>query len=106
MMSDSRLSDARILRRVLGGERGAFRVVVERYAGVVHGVAYARLGNHDDADDAMQEVFLRAFRSLDTLRRPRSLGAWLVTMVKNHCTDLQRRQAREGAAKEAKLPLS
>lgn len=101
MMKDSGLSDAGILRLVLGGERGAFRVVVERYAGVVHGVAYARLRNHDDADDATQEVFLRAFQSLHKLRRPRSVGPWLVTMVKNHCVDVLRKRAREGAAKDA-----
>ena len=58
-------SDALVVQEVLSGERDAFSVLVRRYMPAVHALAFAHTGNHADADDVVQETFLKAYTSLD-----------------------------------------
>ncbi len=48
-------TDASVVRRVLAGHRAEFGLLVERYLPMVYAAAYARLGNHADAEDAAQQ---------------------------------------------------
>jgi len=91
----SRDSDSSVIRAVLGGNRGAFRVLVERYGGLVQGVAYAHLGNHAEAEDVTQETFIRLYQLLDRIVWQRSIGPWLVRVARNACIDLARKKGRE-----------
>ncbi|HXK94777.1 MAG TPA: sigma factor, partial [bacterium] len=58
------VDDALYVRRVLEGDRDAFRVLVERYSGLVYRIAYSMLGNAEGAKDVVQEVFYRVFKGL------------------------------------------
>jgi len=91
----SRNSDSSVIRRVLGGNVGAFRVLVERYGGLVQGVAYAHLGNHAEAEDVTQETFIRLYQLLDRIAWQRSIGPWLVRVARNVSIDLARKKGRE-----------
>jgi RNA polymerase sigma-70 factor (ECF subfamily) len=84
--------DATLVQRTLAGESAAFTALYERYRSAVYTHAYYRLHNAADAEDALQEVFQRAYLRLDTFERTRSLRAWLLTIATNYCTDMLRRR--------------
>ncbi|HUW62708.1 MAG TPA: sigma-70 family RNA polymerase sigma factor [Candidatus Bathyarchaeia archaeon] len=93
-------SDRYVIRKVLGGNLGAFRVLVDRYGGVVHGVAYARLRNVADAEDIAQETFIRFYQQLDQMARRKRIGPWLVRVARNVSVDLVRKRGRDSALAE------
>jgi len=74
------------------GDRAAFARLYERFAPVVHGVLLARVGR-TDADDLVQEVFLAAWRRLDSLREAGAFGGWVCAMARHSAAT-----ARRGAA--------
>lgn len=94
-------SDGAAVRKVLQGNQGAFRVLVERYSGVVHGVAYAHLRNAADAEDIVQETFTRLYQHLDRMAHYKRVGPWLVNVARNVSVDLVRKRGRESAAMKA-----
>ncbi len=94
------LRNARAVRQVRAGDRAAFRELVERYARSVQWVAYAHLGNHEEAEDVCQDTFLKAFESLDSLRQASKIGSWLLTLARNRARDILRRRATEAAHRE------
>ena len=61
----------------LGGQTGAFDVIVERHRRAVYQLCYRFVGNHEDASDLSQDVFLRAYRGLANFRGGSALGTWL-----------------------------
>lgn len=76
-------SDAAVVRRVLGGDVEAFGLIVDRYHPRALKVATAVLGDSDDAEDAVQEAFVRAFRALASYAERERFGAWLMRIVVN-----------------------
>ncbi|MCC6491021.1 MAG: sigma-70 family RNA polymerase sigma factor, partial [Candidatus Hydrogenedentes bacterium] len=75
--------DAHLVAQVLAGTPDAFSVLVERYLGLAHAVAYACSLSREDAEDIVQESFLKAFRSLHGLREPARFASWLTRIVHN-----------------------
>lgn len=73
--------DQRIVDAVLGGDRDAFRAVVEREAGTVIAACARILGDRAEAEDAAQEAFVIAYRSLSTWRGEGPLGGWLTRIA-------------------------
>lgn len=59
------------------GDRQAFGRLVARYERAVYATAFRRLGNHAEATELCQEVFIQALRKIDQLRDPRCFGGWL-----------------------------
>jgi RNA polymerase sigma factor (sigma-70 family) len=85
-------SDEQLVSLFRAGSDDAFRVIHERYQGRL--LAYARQmlrGSGGDAEDALQDVFVRAFRSLRSSNRPILLRAWLYRIAHNRCIDELRR---------------
>lgn len=76
-------SDALIVERVLAGDIDAFRALVDRYSDRLHHFCRARLGDDEDAEDAVQDVFVRAFRSLRSFDPSRNWASWLFTIAAN-----------------------
>jgi RNA polymerase sigma-70 factor (ECF subfamily) len=95
MFHIGKLSDADVVERVLAGKTEAFEILVVRYMGAVQAVAYAHTGNHTDAEDVVQDVFLRAFKSLDGLRTPSKFRSWLMTITRNTARNHLRKSGRE-----------
>ncbi len=98
-------SDEAIVAAVLAGNTDAFSVLVTRYRDVYTRFAVRMLGSLEDADDALQSAFVRAYRKLDRCRDPERFGAWLYQIVINECRTLssrrerrERRLVREGEA--------
>ena len=78
-------SDGAVVRRVLAGDRGAYASLVERYRDRLGRYATRMLGNVADAEDALQETFVRGFRSLGRCTEPERFGAWLFGILVNRC---------------------
>jgi RNA polymerase sigma-70 factor (ECF subfamily) len=71
------MHDRAIVDAVLAGERDVYRLLVERESGAVIGVCLRVLGDPDEAQDAAQDAFVRAFRSLAGYRGDGTFGAWV-----------------------------
>jgi len=64
-----------------GGDQDAFSLLVQRFQRDVYGKAYSILRNHQDADDVVQETFLRVYRALPGFRFESSFRTWLITIA-------------------------
>jgi RNA polymerase sigma-70 factor, ECF subfamily len=93
-------SDDELVRRFVGGERGAFDVLVTRHERRVYNLAYRMLGRRDDALDATQETFLACYRKLSGFRGQAAFTTWLHRVALNICYDALRRRSREEPARE------
>jgi len=79
------LDDAGLVEACLANQPGAFDLIVERHRRCVYQLCYRFVGNHEDASDLSQDVFLRAFRCLRTFRGQSSLSTWLYRIGVNVC---------------------
>jgi RNA polymerase sigma-70 factor, ECF subfamily len=86
------MTDQELVLRSLDGDHQAFTELVERYQQAVFNLSYRMLGDSFEAEDAAQEVFLRAYRHLRRYDLERSLKTWLLAIASNHCIDRLRRQ--------------
>ncbi|HET9948248.1 MAG TPA: sigma-70 family RNA polymerase sigma factor [Longimicrobiales bacterium] len=80
-------TDAQVVRDVLAGDRDAYRLLVRRYADVLHGHALRMSGSADEAADLVQRALVKGFRKLHTCRDPERVGAWLFRILANLCKD-------------------
>ncbi len=87
-------ADALIVERVLAGDVEAFATLVERYRDRCARYAMHMLGNREDADEVMQDAFVRAYRSLGRCEDPERFGAWLFRILVNRCRTAGARRAR------------
>jgi RNA polymerase sigma-70 factor (ECF subfamily) len=86
--SMQRLSDAELVRRGLLREEAALRALVRRYEQPVFALCFRMLGHRHDAEDAAQEVLVRAVRSLHRWDSDRPMRPWLLTIAANRCRTL------------------
>jgi RNA polymerase sigma-70 factor (ECF subfamily) len=80
-----RLDEHELVAACLQGRPGAFDLIVERHRRSVYQVCYRFVGNHEDASDLSQDVFLRAYRGLRNFRGGSSLATWLYRIGVNVC---------------------
>src|SRR3954465_3761897 len=81
---------AAVLARARQGDSEAFRALVERHSRSVFRLAYRMTGNEHDAEDVVQESFLRAYRQLGRFESRADFGTWLYRIVANCSVDLMR----------------
>ena len=94
--------DSELLTRVKAGDDQAFAELYSLHGRLVHSVALRLLGNHHDAEDVTQQVFVSAWNSRDSLREGvGSLAGWLVTITRRRCADLAAARARTSRTEEA-----
>lgn len=84
------LSDEAAVLAVRAGNRDEFRVLVEKYSRAVFRLAYRMTGNEQDAEDVVQEAFLRAFKQLNRYESRSSFSTWLYRIAANYSLDLIR----------------
>ncbi len=87
-------TDAEIVTRVLNGDVDAYAVLVARYRDRYARYALHMLGNREDAEEALQDAFTRAYRSLARCEDPERFGAWLFRILVNRCRTLGARRGR------------
>ncbi len=81
----TQLDEAALVAECLAGTPGAFDLIVERYRRPIYQMCYRFVGNHEEAADLSQEVFLRAYRGLKNFRRQAALSTWLYRIGVNVC---------------------
>ena len=90
--------DSDLIARAAAGDGPAFHALVERHRAMVYRLAYQFAGNHHDAEDIAQDVFIKVYRSLDRFRHDAQVTSWLYRIVMNACLDHRRRSAPAGWA--------
>src|SRR5438552_3501376 len=79
------LDESQLVAACLAGQREAFDLIVERHRRSVYLLCYRFVGNHEDASDLSQDVFVRAYRGLQRFRGQSSLGTWIYRIGVNVC---------------------
>jgi RNA polymerase sigma-70 factor (ECF subfamily) len=92
-------SDAAAVERTLAGDRDAFRVLVERHSHNVFRLAYRMTGNRQDAEEVVQEAFLRAYQKLGQFAARANFGTWVYRIAANYAIDRMRQRKKEEARK-------
>ena len=88
-------SDAIAIERTLAGDRDAFRVLVERHSHSVFRLAYRMTGNQHDAEEIVQEAFLRAYQKLSQFAERANFGTWVYRIAANYAIDRMRQRKNE-----------
>lgn len=88
------LPDERLVEASRRGDDRAYADLVGRHARRVFAICLALLGEAADAEDAVQDAFVRGFRKLPDLRDDARFGSWIGQIARNRCRDLLRRRAR------------
>jgi len=88
-------NDAELVAESLGGNRDAFRRIVERYQTLISSLAYCATGNVSQSEDLAQETFVPAWKQLAELREPAKLRPWLCSITRFLISKEFRRQGRE-----------
>lgn len=81
------VTDAAVVAQVLGGDKDAFRVLVERHSRSIFRVVYRMTGNQQDSEEIVQETFLRAYKSLEKFESRSNFGTWLYRIAVNRALD-------------------
>ena len=92
------MADAELIARAAEGDSSAFQLLVEQHRSMVYRVAYQFAGNHHDAEDIAQDVFIKVYRSLSRFRQDSQFTSWIYRIAMNACIDHRRRQLSAGAA--------
>jgi RNA polymerase sigma-70 factor (ECF subfamily) len=99
--SEGRQADAELLARCRAGDLTAFEDLYRQHSTRLYSLAYRMAGQAEDAEDLLQEIFLTAYRKLDTFKGASALGTWLYRLAMNVCLDrLRSKAARQSAVTE------
>ena len=97
-----RADELALVDRCRQGDLAAFETLYRTHSGRLYSVARRMLGNPADAEDMLQEIFLAAYRKLDSFRGESALGTWLYRLATNLCLDyLRSRAAKSGQLTDA-----
>lgn len=90
-------SDQVLVERTIQGDRDAFGALAERYYRMISVLAIQKTGHRADAEDIVQEAYVKAFRALPSLREGSKFAAWIYNITLKLCIDwLRRRERRDG----------
>ncbi|MET2826316.1 RNA polymerase sigma factor [Mesorhizobium shangrilense] len=101
MLDESAASDAELIGRAKGGDRGAFGILLERHYDFVYRAAYRWCGRKADAEDVAQDVCVRLGRAIRDYHGGGAFTTWLYAMTLNAVRDRMRKTAREAVKTEA-----
>ena len=100
------ISDSIAVERTLAGERDAYGVLVERYSRKLYRLAYRMTGNCHDAEEVVQEAFLRAYQKLHQFAGNSNFGTWVYRIAANYAIDrLRQRKIEESRQATPSRPM-
>jgi RNA polymerase sigma-70 factor (ECF subfamily) len=88
------------VERAQSGDSDAFRLLVEQHSRAIFRLAFRMTGNEQDAEDVVQETFLRAYRQLSRYEARSSFSTWLYRIASNYALDLIRMRKRHEDRRE------
>lgn len=89
------MQDCELVQQIRNGDKNAYQTLVERHSRVLFRLAYRITGNASDADDVVQETFLRAYRNLHSFDSRASFATWIQRIAANYSLDLLRARKRQ-----------
>ena len=89
------ISDAVAVERTLAGDREAYRVLVDRYSRNIYRLAFRMTGNRQDAEEVVQEAFLRGYQKLKQFAGNSNFGTWVYRIAANYAIDLLRQRKKD-----------
>jgi RNA polymerase sigma-70 factor (ECF subfamily) len=87
--------DSELMKRVAKGDDDAFRLLFERHYRLAYSVIYRHIGVQAEAEDLVQEAFLRVYRNAGNWEPTAKFSTWLYTVVSNLCLNYKRDKARD-----------
>ncbi len=90
-----RARDSRLVSRTLAGDGEAFEDLVLLYYDRIRALVYHHLHREDELDDALQEIFLKAYQALPNFRKRSNFYTWLYRIASNYCIDRLRKKRLE-----------
>ena len=78
-------NDVDLIQRVLDGDQDAFTALVNKYQKSVHALVWRKIGDFHIAEELTQDVFLKVYKRLSTLKRPEHFPGWLYVIATRHC---------------------
>src|SRR5919108_3361701 len=93
-LSEMEIADVATISRARAGDQDAFRLLVERHSRSVFRVAYRMTGNEHDAEEVVQDTFLRAYKQLHRFESRANFGTWIYRIAVNCSVDLLRTRMR------------
>ena len=91
-VTDQSAEEMTLVRATINGDQSAFQRLMELYQRPIYNLAYRMLHNTHDAEDASQEIFLRAYTKLATYDQSRKFSTWIFSVASNYCIDRLRRR--------------
>ena len=88
------LSDIQIIEKVIDGDKSAFNELMDRYGKPILNFAYRLLSSRTEAEDVTQEVFLRAYKNIETFKFKAKFSTWLFKIARNLCLNKLRHTFR------------
>lgn len=88
------ITEAELIRQAQQGHRASFDELVRRHYALAFNLAFRLLGNHDQAADATQTAFVRAYNAIGRFRLDAAFSTWLYRIITNVCLDRMREQER------------
>ncbi|HMD47497.1 MAG TPA: sigma-70 family RNA polymerase sigma factor [Bryobacteraceae bacterium] len=88
------------IERAQSGDSDAFRLLVEQHSRVIFRLAFRMTGNEQDAEDVVQETFLRAYKRISDYEARASFSTWLYRIASNYALDLIRSRRRHEEKRE------
>jgi RNA polymerase sigma-70 factor (ECF subfamily) len=105
MDATTRSGEAELVRRAVAGDLDAFTRLVRRHDVALRALAFRMLGTRERMEDALQDAYVRAFRSLPGFRGDSLVSTWLYRLVYTGCVDELRRTRRQSDAVAADPPV-
>ena len=87
-----KVNDVDLIQRVLDGDQDAFSTLVNKYQKSVHALVWRKIGDFHIAEELTQDVFLKAYKRLSTLKRPAHFPGWLYVIATRHCVSWLRKK--------------
>ena len=87
--------DRDAVERIRAGDKEAYAFLVRKHQARIRGYCLWTMGNAAEADDAAQEIFIKAYRGLGSFHGTAGFSTWLHRIAVNHCRDLLRKRVRE-----------
>lgn len=82
--------DLAVIQKAKTGDTGAFRHIVQTYQSYLYSVAYRYSGGVQEAEDAVQETFIKVWKNLHRYRTDTKFNTWLYRILVNHCLDMRK----------------
>lgn len=104
MTLQQRVAEDEYIASARDGDDEAFQEVVKAFQGPVFNLCYRMLGNAQEAEDAAQEAFLKAYRNMKRYDPDRKFSNWILSIASNHCIDRLRRRRMQFISLDEWLP--